>query len=440
MRPKTTSAYAYFESRMGAQFNKTVFYGLQYIATEYLEGHVVSQEKIDFAQKLIDHHLGKGVFDRKMWQYILDVHKGFLPVRIRAVAEGTPVDVNNVLLTIENTDPNCAPLTNFLETLISNIWASSTVATLSREIKMMCKHYLDVTSDNPDHLKFQLHDFGQRSVSSPESAGICGSGHLINFYGTDTVLALETALDYYNADLETLAFSVYATEHSIMTALGESGEFSIFEDIIQKIPNGILSVVIDSYDYRRFISDYSLQLKEKILARNGKTVFRPDSGEPVATTLDVLNMLDEIFGHTINSKGYKVLNSQIGVLWGDGIDYSGIRNILFAMKNANWSSDNIVFGIGGYLLQRIYRDQQRFAMKACRMIIDGKEVDVYKSPLDQSKKSKKGELSLIFENGKYHTINTKDLNGRKDHLEVVFENGHFVKKYNFDEIRLNAAI
>jgi len=440
LRPNTTNVYSYWESRSGAQFNKTVFFGLQYYLKEYFEGSVVTQEKINFAEHLSNNHLGKGVFNREMWQYILDTHHGFLPIRIRAVAEGTPVDVNNVMLTIENTDSKCAPLTNYLETLISNIWASCTVATLSREIKILCKHYLDETSDNPDHLKFQLHDFGQRSVSSPESAGICGAGHIINFFGTDTVLALETAYDYYNAPLETLAFSVYASEHSIMTALGEKGEYSIFEDLINKIPNGILSIVIDSYDYRRFISDYALRLKEKILSRDGKTVFRPDSGEPVATTLDVLNLLDEVFGYTVNSKGYKVLNNKVGVLWGDGIDYQGIRNILFAMKNACWSSDNIVFGMGGFLLQRVFRDQQRFCMKACKMVIDGKTVDVYKSPLDQSKKSKRGELSLIIENGKYQTVNTKDLNGRDDLLIHVFENGKILREYTFDEVRLNAKI
>ena len=305
----------------------------------------------------------------------------------------------------------------------------------------MCKHYLDETSDNPDHLKFQLHDFGQRSVSSPESAGICGAGHLINFFGTDTVLALETAYDYYSAPLETLAFSVYASEHSIMTALGEQGEFSIVEDLINKIPNGILSLVIDSYDYRRFISDYSLRLKEQILARSGKTVFRPDSGEPVATTLDVLNLLDEVFGHTVNSKGYKVLNSKVGALYGDGIDYQSMRNILFAMKNAGWASCNLVFGMGGKLigLSGLSRDTQRNAFKACKMVINGKTVDVYKSPLDQSKKSKRGELSLIFENGKYNTVNTKDLNRREDLLIPVFENGRILREYTFDEIRKNVA-
>ena len=441
--PSTTeNVYSYFESRTGALYNKTVFFGLQYFIKEYLLGPVVTKEGIEWGKYLCEKHFGNANnFNEQMWTYILKSYDGRLPIRIRAVPEGTPVNVSNVLMTVENTDPKCFALTNHLETLLSNIWAASTVASLSREVKILCNHYLNETSDNPGHINFQLHDFGQRGVASPETAAIEGAGHIINFMGTDTVLAMELANQYYSASMDGLAYSVPATEHSIMTSLGPDGEFKIFENLLDKYPTGILSVVIDSYDYRRFIDVYARKLKDRILARDGKVVFRPDSGEPNSTTLDVLDLLNGVFGSTTNSKQYKSLNPKVGTLWGDGIDYNGIRSILFTMRNNRWASDNIVFGMGGGLLQKINRDTQRFAFKSSAQKRDGVWHDVFKKPLDTSKVSKHGRLKLIKDTeGIYHTINEGEFPDNPDQLVTVFENGELVREYTFGEIRKNAVI
>jgi len=452
MYPKgTEGVYSYFESRTGATFNKTVFFGLQYFLKEYLAGGVVTPEGIAWGKELCANHFGDATaFNEEMWAYIIRKHNGRLPVRIRAVPEGTPVSVSNVLLTVENTDPACAALTNHLETLLSNLWGACTVASLSREVKILCSYYLKETSDNLGHVNFQLHDFGQRGVASPETAGIEGAGHIVNFMGTDTVLAMEVAHDYYGASLEGLAYSVPASEHSVMTALGPDGEFKIFEMLLDKFPKGILSVVIDSYDYRRFINVYAKKLKDKILARGGKVVFRPDSGEPTSTTLDVLQLLDGVFGSTKNSKGYLCLNPKVGTLWGDGIDYQGIRSILFTMRNNQWASDNIVFGMGGGLLQKINRDTQRFAFKSCWQKRDGVGYDIFKKPLEISKVSKKGRLKLIrVEEGDpmtegasvlWHTIGENEQPDKPDQLVTVFENGEIVKEWSFADVRKNAAL
>jgi len=183
----TEKIYSYLESRVGAEFNKTIFYGLQYIIKKYLEGKIVTQEKIDEADNLIANHIGPDIFNRDSWQYILDEHDGYLPIEIKAVAEGTPVDVGNALMTVENTDDKSYWLPNYLEPLLLQVWYPSTVATLSAEVRKLCNFYLEVTGSVKDNLDFMLHDFGYRGATSTESSMLSGSAHLLSFSGTDTI-------------------------------------------------------------------------------------------------------------------------------------------------------------------------------------------------------------------------------------------------------------
>jgi nicotinamide phosphoribosyltransferase len=434
----TEYVYSYFEARTGAKYNKTVFFGLQYYLKEYLEGQVVTREKIENAAKLSRAHFGSdNMFNRAMWEHILNNHGGRLPITIKAVPEGMPIPINNVLMTVVNTDKMCAPLTNHLETLLSQIWAASTTATLSYEVYRLLEHYRNETG-SMDFIRFGLHDFGFRGVSSVESAGVEGAGHLINFLGTDTVKSMEVAMEYYNASLDNLAYSVPATEHSVMTSQGINGEEALFLDLLNKYPNGILSIVIDSYDYKRFINEFARKYKNEILARNGKVVFRPDSGDPNTVSLDVLNGLNDIFGSTKNSKGYLELHPKVGMLWGDGLDYDGIRSILFTMRNNGYSTNNIVFGMGGGLLQKINRDVQRFAFKSSAQCRNGVWYDIFKHPLDSSKKSKKGILALVKDNnGNYNTVKTLDINDPNNIMQTVFHNGIITKEYSFADVRHN---
>ena len=440
--PDTENNYGYLEARNGAKFNKTVFYGLQYILKKYLEGQVVTQEKIDYADEQMSKHLGPGIFNRDGWEYILNKYNGYLPVRIKAVEEGIPVDVSNVLMTVELTvnDKKICWLTNFLESILLHVWYPMTVCTLSREIKIMIKTYLEQTAENLEGLDFMLQDFGYRGASSQESAMIGGSAHMVNFKGSDTVPAIDVVYKYYNAK-NMPAFSVAATEHSIMTSRGEEGEWDVLENIFKNTPNGTLSLVIDSYDYERFIKVCGTRFKDIILNRDGVTVFRPDSGDPVSVSITCLNLLEEYFGVINNSKGYKVLNSKVRLLWGDGIDYDGIRSILFAMRNNNYSAENMAcFGMGGGLLQKVNRDTMRMAFKSSSQYYDGKWHDVWKKPKDISKASKRGRLALIKENGKFKTIREEELCGRQNYLETVFEDGKIIKEISFEKVRDNAKI
>jgi len=442
----TEKVYSYFECRKGALYAETPFFGLQYIIKNHLEGVVVTREKIENAAKLCKAHFGsEKYFNREGWEHILNSWGGKLPVVIKAVEEGTVVPINNVLMTIENTGgAETAWLTNFLETILSQVWYPITVAALSRNVKTTIKEYLDATSDG-GLLNFGLHDFGFRGASSWETAGIGGAAHLINFLGTDTVVAMEVAMNYYNANLENLAFSVAATEHSVMTALGKNGEEQVVENLLNEYPTGILSVVADSYDIYNFVSNIvGTKFKDRILARDGVFVVRPDSITPThpAPEDEMVWIMENLWaniGGTINSKGYKVINPKVRVLWGDGIDLYGIRMILNAVTKAGFATENIAcFGMGGGLLQKVNRDTQRCAFKSSAQYRNGQWFDIFKNPKDQSKASKKGKLKLTKVDGKFVTVGENDPG--EDYLKVVFTNGVLVKEIDFDTVRKNAAL
>ena len=441
----TEKVYSYFECRKGAKFAETPFFGLQYIIKNHLEGVVVTREKIENAAKLCKAHFGsEKYFNREGWEYILNSYGGKLPVVIKAVEEGTVVPINNVLMTIENTDNKCFWLTNYLETVLSQVWYSTTVAALSREVKVNIKEYFDLTSDG-GLLNFGLHDFGFRGASSWESAGIGGAAHLINFLGTDTVVAMEVAVNYYNANLDNLAFSVAATEHSVMTALGKNGEEQVVENLLNEYPTGILSVVSDSYDIYNFVSNIvGTKFKDRILARDGVFVVRPDSITPTHPTPEeemvwIMENLWANIGGTINSKGYKVINPKVRVLWGDGIDIEGIKKILYFITKAGFATENMAcFGMGGGLLQKVNRDTQRCAFKCSAQYRDGQWHDIQKNPKDVSKTSKKGKLKLIKVDGEFETVGENDPG--EDYLKVVFYDGVLLNEVDFATIRKNAAL
>lgn len=436
----TEGVYSYFESRKGARYSETVFFGLQALIKEYLTGSVVTREGMEEAAEMAQCHFGRDdYFNRKGWEYLLNVHKGRLPVRIRAVPEGTTVPTNHVLMTVENTDPEAYWLTNHLETLLSHVWASSTVATISLNAMRLFRRMLDETSENDAGLPFMLHDFGFRGVSSVESAGREGAGHLLHFLGSDTLQAIEAAREYYNADLTKLAFSVAATEHSVMTACGAEGEADLVESLLEKHPSGILSVVGDSYDIEHFTRNLvGGRFRERILSRDGVFVLRPDSGDPVKVSGRLLDILEELVDCSVNGKGFKVLPPQLRMLWGDGLVLDTVEKFLEAAKNKGWSSENFVFGMGGGLLQRINRDNQCFAMKCSAQKRNGVWNDVWKRSAG-GKASKAGKLGLEHDADGTWTTFRQDEPGRVDLLQTVFENGVLVHEESFEQIRERAA-
>ncbi|KAK7102512.1 nicotinamide phosphoribosyltransferase-like [Littorina saxatilis] len=438
----TSTVCSYFESR-GGKFPSTVFFGLQYLLKRFLCGPVVTKEKIKEAKELYEAHFSQDVFNEEGWNYILEHHKGYLPMRIKAVPEGTVVPVKNVLFTVENTDPKCFWLTNYFETLLVQAWYPMTVATNSRFMKEIIAKCLDETADSLLGLPFKLHDFGFRGSTSVEAAGIGGAAHLVNFKGTDTIAGICMARNYYHCPVA--GFSIPAAEHSTITTWGRNGEYEAFKNMLTKFPTGIIAVVSDSYDLWNACEHvWGEQLKELVVSREesgGTLVVRPDSGHPPDIVVKVLDILGQKFGTSTNTKGFKMLPSYLRVIQGDGISYETLGAILDNMKKHGWSSENLTFGSGGALLQRLDRDTQKCAYKCSYAIIDGKEVNVFKQPItDLGKKSKKGRLTLEYQDGKLATVEEGKGDPKKDILVTVYENGKLLRDYTFDEVRQNAEI
>lgn len=440
--PGTQRVYSYLEARgtSDVRMPATIFYGLQIYLKEYLQGVVIESWMIDEAEEFCQKMFGQNYFNRKGWERIVNVHGGKLPVTIKAVPEGTLVPVHNVLMTIENTDSQLPWLTNFLETLLfESSWYGTTVASTSFWIKKIIDDYAKKAGErvNP----FHLHDFGYRGVSSYQSAGIGGSAHIINFLGTDTLAGIEFAMHYYGADV--CGYSVMATEHSVVEMYTKEGEIDAYKNYLDTALDGaIIASVSDTYDFKNCVDNlYGKELKEKILSRNGKFVVRPDSGYPPEISVWTLESLWKNFGGTINDMGFKVINPKIGVIYGDGIELDMIDKILDAAIKAGFAPSNIVFGMGGALLQKLNRDTFKMAIKASWGVVSGEIRDVWKETVtDTSKASKRGRLILLKTDNTYKTIRLEDSgwNSQLDELKVVFENGEIKKEYTFDEVRANA--
>lgn len=440
---ETENISSYFESRAGAKYPYTVMFGLQMILKRYFTGVVVTKEDVDLAEAFSDAHFGVKCFNRKMWDRIVNIHGGRLPIRIKAAPEGLVIPTGNVLFHVEATDKKCAALVSPCETIITHFWHPSNVATISHDLSVFFKKHFDKTVDEDQAflLAFMLHDFGFRGVSSVESAGMGGVGHLVNFMGTDTIIGITYAQRYYGAGMA--GFSVPASEHSVMCSEGKEGELGMIRRLINVYPKGILSVVSDSYSIVRVLTEYIPLLKNEIIARDGKFVVRPDSprfkGDTAANQiLWIAQELEKTFGSTVNKKGFKVLNPKVGIIYGDGLSVEEIKEAVELLVANGWAASTCVFGMGGGLLQKHNRDTQRTAFKCSAQFRNGVWVDNQKQPLDVTKASKKGLLKLVRKGNTYVTVGIDD--PREDILVTVFENGDMIKEWTWDEVKANSRL
>ncbi|CAN5618709.1 nicotinate phosphoribosyltransferase [soil metagenome] len=441
--PNTTRAFFYLESRgSDRDWNETVFFGLQYLLKNYFL-EPFTQEMVEEAREVITAH---GLpFNYDGWTNLIKKHGGKLPLRIRAVAEGTVVPLHNVLMTVETTDDEFAWLGSWFETQLMRIWYAITVCTQSYQIKKDVYKFLTETAEQPDaEIAFKVHDFGSRGVSSQETAAIGGAAHLVNFMGTDTMAALLLHRKFYNCAMA--GFSIPAAEHSTITSWGRENEIEAYRNMLKNFakPNALVAVVSDSWNIFEAVEKiWGEQLKQEVIDSGATIVIRPDSGEPVEVVSKVANILVEKFGFEVNSKGFKVLKN-VRIIQGDGVNQDSIRAILQRLKDEKISASNIAFGIGGSLLQKVNRDTLKFAYKCSAIVTDGELREVYKQPItDAGKNSKRGRLDLVLKDGKYETVKIEDaetITAENSVMQTVFENGEILIDDNLDEIRKRASI
>ena len=426
----------YIESR-GGVYGKTEFAGLQ----AYLKKYACRPVERWMIEEHREFSAAHGIpFPYEGWMHILKKHGGYLPLEIRAVLEGTVVPTGNILARLAVTDPEVLWIKGWFETqTLRAVWYPTTVATKGYYCKKEILDALKKSADDPmGELYFKLHDFGARGVSSRESAALGGMAHCFNFQGSDTQVGIQYANHYYNHPMA--AFSIPATEHSIMTVRGRDGELAqmrLFLETFAK-PGAIIACVTDTYDFLYAVENYWGDELHDMVRNSGATVvIRPDSGDPVEMNVKALQTLERKIGMKTNSKGYKVLPSYFRLIQGDGNDDElSLRKVLNGLMDEGYSASNIAFGMGGGLLQQVNRDTQKFAQKACRAVLDNEVIDVVKDPVtDKGKRSKSGRLDLVFRNGQYQTVQ----GDQRDSLLVpVYRNGKLLVDQNLEDIRVRA--
>jgi nicotinamide phosphoribosyltransferase len=447
--PDFQNSYSYIEARKGGAFNEIMFFGLQYVLKYYLTQQV-TMAMVDEADAELTAH---GVpFNRPEWEYIVEKYDGYLPIRVSAIPEGMVVPHGTVLVTVESLDEKCAGLAAYVETLVQRgVWFPSTIATRSMRWFRLIERYMQDTG-TPDLTALKMVDFGARGVSSTESAGLGGMAHLVNFIVTDNLMGIRFARHAYDS-VEMPGFSIPATEHSVTTSWGQDNELAFFEHILDVHGNkpGIggvgrypVSVVIDTYDQDAALGMWGGPLKDKLINSNMQLVARPDSGDPIINVIHCLDKLRDLFGYTVNDKGYFVLPDCVRLIQGDGINEDSLRRILQRMQYHRWSVDNVAFGSGGGLLAAdVTRDTHRFAQKTSSVIIGGVERETQKVvATDRSKASKKGRFAVVLPkySAKLQTIAERDLDtGEHNYLQPVFETGKLIKPITFEQVRANAA-
>jgi nicotinamide phosphoribosyltransferase len=447
--------------------NQVVVFGIQAFIRQHLmndweygffkqpKDPIITQYKL-----LVQESLGIEDFDCSHIEALHDL--GYLPIKIKALNEGFRVPIGVPVLTIVNTHPDFYWLTNYLETILSaSLWKAMTSATIAFEMKRLLTQYAILTGADESFIPYQAHDFSFRGMSGWQDAALSGAAHLTSFLGTDCVTAIDLLNQYYSASttVSCVGTSVPATEHSVMCCNGKDGEFATIKRLITEIyPEGIVSIVSDSFDLWQVLSVYLPSLYKEINDRQGKVVIRPDSGDPADIICGdmlavpnspaykgALQLLWENFGGHINSVGYKVLNPKVGLIYGDAITVDRAKLILSLMEEKGFASTNIIFGMGSYTYQYVTRDTFGFAVKATSAVVNGKRQAIFKDPITSSgsKKSAKGLIcvELDQETAKFYALDEQSERSEiEGYLETVFIDGILVKETHLNEIRKNLMI
>jgi nicotinamide phosphoribosyltransferase len=462
----TTKVYSNFTPRSSKLASKApevwddkmVFFGLQgfikWFLVDCFNDNFFNQPKekvIDEYKRIMDGCLGPGAVGTDHISALHDL--GYLPLSIKALPEGSYVDCRVPLFIITNTNPNFYWLVNYIESVMSSeVWKGCTTASTAFQYRKLLTKYAKITGAPLDFVPWQGHDFSFRGLSGVHDASSSGAGHLLSFLGTDTIPAILYLEDYYKGKETFVGGSVAATEHSVMCMGGKDGEYQTFKRLITEIyPAGIVSIVSDTWNFWNVITNTAKSLKTEILNREGKVVFRPDSGDPVkivcgdpdskdpVVRAGAIEVLWNVFGGTTNAAGFRELNPHVGLIYGDSIDLDRAAKILKGLADKKFASSNIVFGIGSYTYQYQTRDSYGFAIKATYGEVDGKPTEIFKDPItdEGTKKSLKGLIRVELENGKYvvYDQQTPEQEG-EGLLQVVFCNGAYNYYNSLSEMRI----
>lgn len=437
--PGTRGMSAYVEARGQSMWPDVVFFGLQMFLKDMMQRPVTRQDVAEAEEIATLHGLP---FNREGWLRIVSRHGGYLPVRIEALPEGTVVRRGVPLLQVTSTDPESPWVTAYLDTaLLRAVWYPSSVASNARKIREQLLPYYERTTD-PERVAIEtrLHDFGARSATSREQAALGGAAHLVFFERTDTLGALVALRNHYGAPMA--GYSLPASEHATMTAWGQGQETQAYRTMLENFARyGAVSVVSDSYDISHAVAEiWGKALKEDVIRSGATVLVRPDSGDPVDTPVQVVAQLAYAFGTELNGRGYKLIRHGVRVLQGDGISTADMGMVLGRMEAMGFSADNIYFGTGSNLIQKVNRDAYGFTMKAnARLTEEGRWVDLVKRPAHiADKASKSGRQAVVVEFGELAACRLEDVGRRQNHLVPVYEDGNLLVDWSFDEIRARA--
>ena len=452
----TSEIYSTLVARSAKWANASVVFGWEYYLKEFLVGGIKPGDA-----KLFMHYANAILGPDKVSPaafYALE-KLGYWPVEIKSLPEGSLVGSGNVQATFTSTDTRFPWAGGLLEGLLLKVWHPMTVATNSLRLRKVAELFADKTVGNHDHVPYQIHDFGYRGCSSDETAALGGAAHLLSFRGSDTVIGGILLDQYYNADNSTaagdIASSVPASEHSVITSFGRENELAAFHNMLDRYPKGIVSIVSDSYNLWEVLTTFADELYERIMTREGTTVFRPDSGCPELILLGdpdapegspahqgALELLWAKFGGTVNALGYRVLDSHVSVIYGDGIYFERLLRIWVGMERKGFATVP-PFGIGGLLLQQFSRDQLGFAFKATHVIVNQESREIYKDPItDSGKRSFKGYV-LVERDPQTGLYTTKDQVSQQEaeggELRIIFRDGKIYYTQNLQQIRERLA-
>lgn len=468
--PNTTQVYSNFTCR-GDKYaemlpgfdHRMVFFGLQGVC-QWLLGAAWNEEffhrplayVLERYKRRMDLALG---VDAVATDHIEALHRlGYLPIRIKALPEGSRVDVRVPLWTITNTLPGFAWVTNYLETQLSNeCWKSIVNATRAYEFRRLLDEYADKTGSNKDFCLWQGHDFSMRGMSGSQDAATSGAAWLTSFYGTDTIPALDYLDDYYYGHMTPLGGSIPATEHSVMCMGGKDAELDTIRRLITvDYPKGPISIVADTWDFWRVITEHATTLREVIINREkahpgSKVVWRPDSGDPIKIICGDPEVVDDhpahrgaamclcqTFGYTRTKTGHYTVDKSTGLVYGDSINLYRAPRMLAGLEEKKFASQNIVLGVGSYTLQYATRDTLGIAVKATFGVVDGQDVEIEKDPItdDGMKKSARGLLRVEQQLGHFELYERQTREGEgRGLLRTIFEDSRMPLLETIADIR-----